>query len=159
MFNKGYWQAAYFKLFGINDTPQKIALGLGLGVFLGTLPGTGPIAALIVASIFKLNRASALLGTLLTNTWLSVVSFVLSVKLGSAILGVRWQEVYNSWLIFFKDFHLWNLFKISLLKIVFPVLLGYLMVSLFVGVIAYLIALGLLKRRENEDQIRVKFPR
>jgi uncharacterized protein (DUF2062 family) len=146
MFNKSYWQAVYLKLFGINDTPHKIALGLGLGVFLGILPGTGPIAALVVASALKLNRASALLGTLLTNTWLSVVSFILSVKIGSVILGVRWQEVYNSWLIFIKDFRIENLFKFSLLKIVFPVLLGYLAVSVLAGVIAYLIALGLLKK-------------
>lgn len=37
----------YIKLFRINDTPQKIAQGFGLGVFLGILPGTGPIAAAV----------------------------------------------------------------------------------------------------------------
>ena len=70
-----YLRLILAKLFNINDTPHKIALGLGLGVFAGILPGTGPIAAIFLALAFRANRASALLGSLLTNTWLSLVTF------------------------------------------------------------------------------------
>ncbi|MDD5109551.1 MAG: DUF2062 domain-containing protein, partial [Candidatus Omnitrophica bacterium] len=52
----------FSKLFKINDTAGKIALGVGLGVFSGLMPATGPLAALFLAFIFKANRAAALLG-------------------------------------------------------------------------------------------------
>jgi len=65
---RGFFQLLYLKLIKINDTPQKIAFGFGLGVFSGIFPGTGPLAALFLALILRANRASALLGSLLTNT-------------------------------------------------------------------------------------------
>ena len=67
-------QFLFDKLFKINDTPQKIALGFGLGVFAGIFPGTGPVAAILLAYVFRANRASALFGSLFTNTWLNSVS-------------------------------------------------------------------------------------
>ena len=129
------------KLFKINDTPQKIALGFGLGMFAGILPGTGPVAAIFLAVIFRANRASALLGSLLTNTWLSVVTFLLSIKLGSAILGLNWHNVRQEWFAFFKGFHWSALFKLSILKAILPVVIGYILVAFCFGLLAYLISL------------------
>ena len=57
---KNFLRFVYAKLFSINDTPNKISLGLGLGVFAGILPGTGPIAAVFLALVFRANRASGL---------------------------------------------------------------------------------------------------
>ena len=37
------------KLFKINDSAKKVALGVALGVFTGFFPGTGPAAALFLA--------------------------------------------------------------------------------------------------------------
>jgi len=81
------------------------------------MPGTGPIAALFLAWILRVNRAAALLGGLLTNTWLSIAIFLLSIKAGSAIMGTNWQDVRQNWLLFLKDFHWLNLFKLSILKL------------------------------------------
>src|SRR3989338_6840109 len=86
----------YQNLFKINDTPQKIALGLGLGVFAGIFPGTGPLASLFLAFICRANRASALIGSLLTNTWLSIVTFLLAIKLGALMFGIKWEEIQNN---------------------------------------------------------------
>ncbi|MDI6606430.1 MAG: DUF2062 domain-containing protein, partial [Candidatus Omnitrophota bacterium] len=72
----------YLKVFRINDSPRKVALGMGLGVFSGILPGTGPIAAVCLAFIFRANRAAALLGSLITNTWLSFFIFLVAIKTG-----------------------------------------------------------------------------
>ena len=118
------------RLIQINDTPQKIALGFGLGIFLGIFPGSGPIAAFVTASFLRLNRASALLGSLLTNTWLSFVTFLSAVKIGSYLLRVNWQESLQEW-------------KAG--KIILPVLLGYLVVSLFAGLTGYSLALAVIK--------------
>ncbi len=136
-----FFKFVYLKLFRINDTPQKIALGFGLGVFLGILPGTGPIAALCCAFLFRLNRAAAFLGSLLTNTWLSIVTFALSVKIGAFVMNLEWQKVYQDWGAFLKDFHWVNLFKLGVLEIALPVLLGYFIISLCAGILGYIISL------------------
>jgi uncharacterized protein (DUF2062 family) len=134
--------AEFFNRFlQIRDTPQKAALGLGLGVFLGVIPGAGIIAALIIASFLRFNRAASVLGVLITNTWLSVVTFLLSIKLGSAIMNLRWQEVYERWQEFFRNFHWSGIFKIPLLEILVPVALGYLIIAFALGFFTYLGAL------------------
>lgn len=127
----------YLKLFRINDTPQKIALGFGLGVFFGILPGTGPLAALFLAFILRVNRAAAFFGSLLTNTWLSLVTFLLSIKIGSFIMNLNWQDVYRDSAAVFKQFHFADLFKLSALKIFLPIVFGYAVISFCVGIMAY----------------------
>lgn len=132
------------KLFKINDTPQKIAVGFALGTFSGIIPGMGPLASLFLAFVFRANRASALLASLITNTWLSFVTFIISVKLGSAVLGVKYENVRDAWLLFVKDFHFLDLFKVSVLNIALPIMLGYLVIGTFCGLTAYLFTLSIL---------------
>lgn len=152
---KELFNSFYLKLFKINDTPHKIALGLGLGVSLGILPGTGPIAALFLALALRLNRASALLGSLLTNTWLSFVTFFLSIKLGSAIMGSDWQRVYNDWLLFIRNFRWFDLFKLSLIKIILPVIIGYSIVALCLGLLVYLVSFIIIIWIRHVDKSRI----
>jgi uncharacterized protein (DUF2062 family) len=147
----------YIKIFRINDAPQKIALGLGLGVFLGIIPGTGPLAALFLAFAFRVNRAAALLGSLLTNTWLSIVAFLLSVKIGSWVMRVSWQEVRLSWYLFLREFKWSFLLKLSALKIILPVIVGYFIVAFCAGLMVYLIMLVLISRKKDENKSRVYF--
>jgi uncharacterized protein (DUF2062 family) len=81
----------YIKLFRINDSLQRIALGFVLGVFLGVMPVTGPTDTLLLALLFRLNRASALLGCFLTNTWTTILTFLLAIKTGFYIMGVGYK--------------------------------------------------------------------
>ncbi len=136
----------YAKLFKINDTPQRIALGFGLGIFTGIFPGSGPLAALFLALIFRVNRAAALCASLLTNTWLSVVTFLLAIKAGSAIFKISWQGLQNDWSALLSHFSWQNIFQASILRIILPVVAGYLCVSLCLGVIAYVAVLIVIKR-------------
>ncbi len=140
----------YSKLFKINDSPQKIALGFGLGVFLGILPGTGPVASLFLAFLLRLNRASALLGSLLVNTWINIVTFLLAIKIGSVIMGLNWQQVYNESLLIFKNFHFAGLFRLPVFKIILPLLIGYFIIALCAGVFAYIIVLVILSRIKRQ---------
>lgn len=136
-----FFKWAYLKLFRINDTPQRIALGLSLGVFTGVLPGTGPVAALALALILRVNRASALLGSIITNTWLSIPVFILSLRAGASLTGVSYQDLNRDWQIFIKEFH-WDIFlNIGLYKILIPVLAGYALISLAIGAITYAVAI------------------
>ena len=145
----------YLKLFRIHDTPQKIALGVGIGVFLGIIPGTGPIAAVFMALVLRVNRAAALLGSLLTNTWLSFLTFFLSIKIGAGIMRLDWQDVHRNWVQFLKDFKVITLFKSATLKIILPVIIGYLVVAFCLGLIVYLVTLSIIRQIKHENKNRV----
>ncbi|MFA6383905.1 MAG: DUF2062 domain-containing protein [Candidatus Omnitrophota bacterium] len=149
-------KSLYIKMFRINDTPQRVSLGFGLGVFTGILPGTGPLIALILAAFFRVNKAAALLGSILTNTWISLATIVLSIKIGAGIMGLEWHNVYNTWQQLLKDFH-WNqLLNASIIKLMLPVLTGYLILSFCIALLVYcgaLFILSFLKRN------RVKNPK
>jgi len=140
-----FFKFIYLKLFRIHDTPQRIALGLGIGVLLGILPGTGPIAAIFLALVLRLNRAAALLGSLLTNTWLSIVTFSLSIKVGSSIMRVDWQETYQT--------------QSPALKIILPVITGYLVVAFCLGALVYLATLIIVTRIKYENKSRIYLSR
>lgn len=156
----GFFLSLYKNLFRIDDSAQKIALGFGLGVFSGIIPGIGPIAALFLAFLLRVNRGSALLGCLLTNTWLSFLTLILAIKLGSAILGLRWQEVREAWILSLKGFHWLGLFKLSILKVILPVIIGYLIVAFCLGLLAYLVILTIINHKErNENKSRIYLPR
>ncbi len=134
----------YLKLFRINDSPQRVAFGLGLGVFSGIMPGTGPIAALFLAMALRANRASALLGSLLTNTWFSILIAVFSVKTGAKLLGLDWVDLHLAWKSLLKDFSFYSLFQLSAYKVILPVVLGYLFIAFFLALITYAGALIIL---------------
>lgn len=140
-----FFKFIYLKLFRINDSPQRIAIGFGLGVFLGVLPFTGPIAALGASFLFRVNRASALLGSILTNTWISIPVFLLSLRAGAFITGVKYQDLNADWSRIIKDFHLSTLFDVGVYKVLLPILAGYVAVSLMIGLATYLIALTIVK--------------
>jgi uncharacterized protein len=129
-----FFKFIYIKLFRIHDTPQRIALGFGLGVFTGILPGAGPIAAIFLALLFHANRASALLGSLITNTWLSVLTFSLSVRIGLGIMGLT------------------GLWRIRIIRIVGTLITGYLAVALCAGALTYFIALVIAKQIKHENK-------
>lgn len=140
-----FFRVIYQKLFLINDTPRRIALGLGLGVFSGILPGTGPLAALFLAFLFRANRAAALLGSVVTNTWLSLAALLLSVRIGSVLSGRDWHKVYQDGNSLIKDFHWESFFKASFLKIIWPVVLGYFVFSFILGLGTFLVSYLILK--------------
>ncbi|HCC68891.1 MAG TPA: DUF2062 domain-containing protein, partial [Nitrospiraceae bacterium] len=63
----------YHQIIDINDTPEKIALGMAIGIALGILPtfGMGIILAIGLAFLLKANRLSAILGTVIANPWIA----------------------------------------------------------------------------------------
>jgi uncharacterized protein (DUF2062 family) len=143
----------FVKLFKINDSAQKIALGVGLGVFSGLIPGSGPAAALFLAFVFRANRAAALLGSILTNTWLSVVTFILAIRIGSILLNRHGQEVYQKAQGLIHDFHWVSFFKLSFLDVALPVIIGYFILGLFLGLISYLVVFLIIRRSSRSNKV------
>jgi uncharacterized protein (DUF2062 family) len=152
-----FLKLSYLKLFRINDTPQKIALGFGIGIFLGIMPGTGLLAAIGAAFVLRVNRASALLGSLLVNTWINVATFIFAIKIGAAVTGTDWQQIYADSYLTLKGFHFMKLLKLSLPKIILPIVIGFFIIGLCAGLISYIIVLmlfkGLKKRKQRENII------
>ena len=136
-----FFKTLYEKLVIINDSPQRVALGFGVGVFIGNLPGVGPVAALVTAAILRINKAAAVLGALLINTWFGIITMVVSMKLGCSILGIEWHEAYAQFKALIKDFHFSILFKDSARNVLLPFLLGQFIISLVLGIIGYLLVL------------------
>jgi uncharacterized protein (DUF2062 family) len=129
-------KSAYLKLFRINDSPLKIALGFGLGAFVGVMPGVGPVIALFLAFLFRVNRASALLASILFNTWISFVALLLAIKVGSSVMGLNYQDVHFAWTGVIKDFKWEKLFDVTIVDVFVPIGVGYLIISLLFAVVA-----------------------
>lgn len=138
---KKFFKALYLRIIRIHDSPHKIAGGFALGVFLGILPGAGPMASIVLAYFFQVNKAAALAGSLLTNTWFSVVTFVVAIKIGAYMTGTKWQQIYNDAKLLF-DHISWQKFTDGTsLPILKPLLLGYAAVGLVSGLCIYVIVL------------------
>lgn len=146
----------YLKIFRINDSPLRIALGFGLGAFLGVMPGVGPVAALVLSFLLRVNRASALLGSIIFNTWVSVVALLLAVKTGSAVMGLDHRDVYAAASGIVRDFQWGRLFELSVHDILAPVAIGFLIVSLCIAAVAavaaYFIVLHIRSRRRSRGR-------
>jgi len=81
---------AYERFLKIRGEPREIALGLALGIFIGMLPvlGLQTVSAIFFASLFKWNKFSAALGTLISNPLTIPPLYALTYWLGSKILGL-----------------------------------------------------------------------
>ena len=140
-----FLKSIYIKLIKIDDTPHKIAVGFGLGVFAGVMPFAGPVAAIFLAVLFRVNRVSAFLGGLLTNTWITIIAFLLSVKIGSLIFGIDADIIRSRSTALLKDFHFANLFKLSALEIALPILAGYFVIAVISSAAVYIAVVIIMK--------------
>jgi len=77
------------RLLWIQDSPQKIALGLAIGVFWGIMPtfGFAILFSLPTALLFKGNRLAAILGTFVNNPLTFPFVYALGIRIGQLVLG------------------------------------------------------------------------
>ncbi len=139
---KQWVRSAWHKFISIDDTPQKKALGLGLGVFLGNFPGVGPVAAWVGAYFLKVNQATAVMGSFLTNTWLTFFTLMISVKLGSFLRGKDWEQIKITWEQLIGNFSWDKLGSKTVLDMIVSIFLGYTVMSFVLGALVYILALG-----------------
>ena len=144
-----FFKSNFEKLLKIDDSPHKIAFGFGLGVFMGIMPGVGPLATLALAFLFRVNKVSALIGSVLTNSWLSLLTLVISIKIGSAILGVEWYEIYEQYAHLLKHISWNNLIDYENFEIFIPILVGYIVVAAVAGLLSYFVMMFILLRKKK----------
>lgn len=82
-------------LLKFDGTPHQLALAFGLGVALGIIPGTGALAAALLAAVFRLNLPIVVAGALMTNPLTAPFIYLASYRIGHWLLG-DWMP--DSWL-------------------------------------------------------------
>lgn len=131
--------------FTLKDTPHKIAAGFALGTFMGIIPGEGITAAIILATIFRFNRASATSGALATNMWGSVAVFPLVAIVGGFLFGTTpsylTQQFSQTYQLGFRYF----LSKVIFFNLALPLIVGFIIVAGTISLLFYFILYFLLK--------------
>jgi len=147
----------YLRLVRQNDAPDKVAKGVGLGVFIGIFPtfGVGTILAIFIASWAKWNRASAVLGTFIMNPLFNPFFMSLSVVVGNFFV----PEGSRISVEMFRNGKLWHAF----LHAIPTYMLGNFLVSTFFATLAYGLTLGAVReyrrRRAEARPAAVPAPR
>jgi len=143
---KEWLKALFLKLAKTDDTPHRIALGFAIGIFYGLFPFVGVIFTLVTAFILKGNKISALIGCFVTNTWLSVILVLPSVKIGSKIFGLDWRVVWSDMLHYLKISNINDFFKAASSDVIIPSLVGFLTIALLISLSSYFIVIFLIIR-------------
>lgn len=142
---KTWLNGMYDELRSVNETPHRVALSFAMGVFLGILPFTGVLAAIALAMLLRLNKAAAILGSAITNTWLGFIVLGVALKIGAAITSVRFEDLQQQIDGLFKHFTWQQLTTTDILPLLLAVALGYICVSLIFALLGYILSLIVIK--------------
>ncbi len=164
------WRVLVLDLLGREESPERVAAAIGLGVAIGFSPFVGVhfVLALALALLFRLNKLDALLGTLAGNVPTWGVVFPLGFQLGRAILRYDRATVprLNMGPLLHSDFT-WIFHPVETLHVVFghralwPRLLSFVVgttiLAIAIGLVAALLARTILRayhRRHPRVAIR-----
>lgn len=139
------------QVIGVKDSPRKIALSFGIGVFVGMSPllGVHTLLGILLAWALRLNKFVTIVGVYVTNPWTIVPIYTFATWLGARLLGLRHilPEI---------DWHRIGITELlrDLEPILPPFIVGSLFLGLVCGVIGYvLIYLAVIRqRRSGEDR-------
>ena len=83
-----------YRILHVDDSPERIARGLAVGVFVSYLPlmGIQMAVAWVVAALCKANKMMAVLAAWVSNPATAVIVYYPSYRLGRWLLGIRAQK-------------------------------------------------------------------
>jgi len=121
---------------GVKDSPRKIAISFGIGVFIGMSPvlGLHTVLAILIAWIFRLNKFVTLVGVYITNPWTIVPIYTGATWLGAKMLGIKHILPEIDW----NNIGLMELIR-DLEPILPPFVFGTLFVGTVSGVLGYIV--------------------
>ena len=136
------------KLLKFNNTPQEIALGVGIGAFIAIMPVYGLHTVLVIIAallIPRVNKIALLIGT---NVSLPpTVPFItwIGYSIGRFILG-KGYPAFD-----FSDFKNFN--PKNLMDCYYPLFIGSIIEGLICGVILYFLTVAFIKRRRAKRSL------
>jgi len=154
----------YIRLVRINDSPQKVAAGLAVGVLLGILPtfGFGALIALALAIVFKFNKAASIFGSLIMNPLTTAFFWTASSVLGAFVANRDWHRTLKMVQSFSANFRLvdlttpkgWALILKGLGTGIQVYLVGNVLLALFFATLSYLVALHITKAYRERRRLK-----
>lgn len=144
---KSFFSRHFHHLMQIRDTPHAIAGGIAIGVLLGFTPffGFKTLAAFLIAWLVRCSKMSAVLAVTFHDIFLPVWPVVL-----------RWQYVIGYWVLHHQlparitrdKFILNNWLHWKTLHIVWPLLIGSMVMAVPLAVILYFVSLKIVTRHQ-----------
>jgi len=138
-------------LLRVEDTPTRVALAFGLGVFIAFFPvlGIHTLVALGLAFAFRLNRVAILAGAWTNNPWTLAPMFTAGTLVGCALLGVSPTSLAAvDWSLHGRAFYESLLAGFS--PLIAPFVVGNLVLGAGAAILAFGILRAVLVRRRRE---------
>ena len=135
-------------LLQLSDTPHRIALSFAIGVWIAFSPllGIHTGLALAIAYLFRLSRASILIGAYVNNPWTIAPMYTAGTVLGSYMLGISTEGLSEiDWSLHGHAFYAAMLQ--GLRPYVWPYIVGNTVLGSFAAVAAYFALRMMLGRR------------
>ncbi|WP_437201499.1 DUF2062 domain-containing protein [Planctomicrobium sp. SH664] len=150
----------------IDDTPHAIALGVAVGLFIGTTPTVGlQIALVMLCSLFmrgkmRMNRLAAIAGTYISNPFTIVPLYWMCYQVGRLFTTAEVNEEEFARLIKAESLHeWWTIANEIIYDIGIPLLLGTTVVGLILGVPSYWIVKPLVEKFQRNMNVEQTPPR
>jgi uncharacterized protein (DUF2062 family) len=146
-------------LFHVEDSPHRIALSFGLGVFIAFSPllGLHTLLALGIAFAFRLSKAAIIVGIYVNNPWTIAPMYMAGTLLGCFLLGVSPDDLAT---ITF-DAHGWAFYRSladQLRPYLWPFVVGNSLLGFLFGGLAYLALRRVIERRARGTADRQPAP-
>jgi uncharacterized protein len=140
-------------LLQLSDTPHRIALSFAIGVLIAFSPllGIHTGLALAIAYLFRLSRASILIGAYINNPWTIAPMYTAGTVLGSYMLGISTEGLSEiDWSLHGRAFYE-ALFR-GLRPYVWPYIVGNTVLGCLAAVAAYFALRTMLQRQQAASQ-------
>ena len=149
----GSLSAKFRALLHLDDPPRRLALALAVGVFISCTPfwGLQTVLCLLVATIFRLNRAATLTGTWINLPWFAPFVYGAALKIGLLIAPGSGEANTVAFDLLLRDpgalswATVWSWVRGSSI----PLLVGSTVVGAAAAAVTYVIAFAALARRRR----------
>jgi uncharacterized protein (DUF2062 family) len=132
----------------VEGSPSRVAAAFGIGVFIAFFPilGIHTGLALVIALWFRLNKVAILVGAWINNPWTLAPMYTAGTLVGCALLGVAPVSPTGvDWSLEGRAFY--SAFAETLQPLVWPFVVGNLVLGVVAGLAAFFLLRALLSRR------------
>jgi len=139
-----HFKKLYKKIVGINDSPQKIARGVAIGIFWGVMPtfGLAILFSVPTAILLRANKIASILSSFISNPLTTPFFLGFGYKIGEYILNSPKDNIPSlSWEII-KTEYLWEISK--------SLLIGTTILATIIALSVYIVTLKVIQRHRRK---------